>query len=346
MSQQSMTTITPRIAKQMGEILRHAVPKEVLGITGAHHQMKRNASDVIIYRRWIPTGGASTNATTQNTWSVDAVAHQTQEGVTTTPETISSVDITVTMRQYSCLYMYTDKVADMYEDDIPSGMKKITGQRMGLLREIIRYGALKGCTNKFYAGGTSRTTTDEVLGYNFLSKISRSLLANRADPVTEVLSASNKFNTAPVEAAFLVFCHTDCEHDIRQLPNFKEVVAYGNVKPVHAMELGSSGRYRFIISPELASIPDSGAAVAGLGLKSTTGTSADIYPVIVVAEEAWGDVALRGLDSFDMTDLKPGQKDKFDPQGQRGYIGAKFYSAAFVQNDGWMAVGEVAVTDL
>ncbi len=68
--------------------------------------------------------------------------------------------------------------------------------------------------------------------------------------------------------------------------------------------------------------------------------------MIVVAENAWGEVALRGKDSFDMTDLRPGAKDKSDPQGQRGYIGAKFYSAAKVLNDGWMAVAEVAVTDL
>jgi len=32
--------------------------------------------------------------------------------------------------------------------------------------------------------------------------------------------------------------------------------------------------------------------------------------------------------------------------GQRGYIGAKFYSAAFVSNDGWMAVIEAGATDL
>lgn len=346
MATQNMTTLTARIAKFKGEILKHAVPKEVLGITGAMHQMPKNSSDVIIFRRWLPTGGASTNATTQNTWSVTASAHETTEGVTTTAETISAVDITVTMRQYSCLYMYTDKVADMYEDDVPAAMKKLTGQRMGLLREKIRYGALKGCTNKFYSGGTSRATVDEAITANFISKIARSLLANRAELVTEVLKASPNYNTTPVEAAFLVFCHTDCEHDIRRLEGFKEVVAYGMVKPVHPMELGSVGRFRFIVSPELDSIIDSGAAVGTTGLKSTGASNIDVYPVIVVAEDAWGDVALRGMNSFDHTDLRPSQKDKFDPQGQKGYVGAKFYSASFVQNDGWMAVGEVGVTDL
>ena len=346
MAQQEMTTVTARIAKFKGQILKHAIPREVLGITGAMHQMPKNSSEVIVFGRWIPHGGASTNSTTQNQWTVTATAHEVTEGVTVTPDTISRVDITVTMRQYSCLYMYTDKVADMYEDDVPAGMKKLTGQRMGLLREMIRYGALKGGTNKFYSGGTTRATVDEPLTANFLSKIARSLLGNRADMVTTVLKASPNYATAPIEAAFLVFTHTDCEHDIRAMAGFKAVVEYGTVKPVHNMELGSVGRFRFIVSPELSSVIDLGAAVGSTGLKSTGASNIDVYPCIVVAEDAWGDVALRGMNSFDHTDLRPGQKDKFDPQGQRGYIGAKFYSASFVQNDGWMAVGEVGVTDL
>jgi N4-gp56 family major capsid protein len=217
---------------------------------------------------------------------------------------------------------------------------------MGLVRELIRYGALKGCTNKFYSGGTSRATVAAAITYNLLNKVSRSLLGNRADPITRVLAPSANFNTTAVEGGFLVFCHTDGEHDIRALPNFVEVAKYGTRKPVHEMELGSSGRYRFILSPELASIADSGAAVGSTGLYSTGAANIDVYPFIVVADNAWGEVALRGMNSFDFTNLKPGQKDKNDILGQRGYVGAKFYSAATVLNDGFMAVVEAGVTSL
>lgn len=346
MSSFQYTSPAGRINEVKGEILGHAIPMEVLGITGMHKQIPKNQGDNVTYRRYLPFGGATTNSTTINTWDVDLDAHALQEGVTPSADSLVPQDISVQLTQYSCLYMYTDKTADMYEDDIPAEMKRQTGERMGLVREMVRYAALKGCSNKFYAGGTSRATVDEVIGANFLSRISRSLLANRAKLITRILAPSSNFNTAPVEAGFLVFCHTDCEHDIRQIPDFKEVAAYGSRKPVHEMELGSVGRFRFVVSPELSSVADSGAAVSGLGLYSTTGTNADVYPVIVVAEDAWGEVALRGKDSFDMTDLKPGQKDKNDPHGQRGYVGAKFYSAAKVLNDGWMAVGEVAITSL
>lgn len=335
-----------RVNEVKGEILGHAIPREVLGITGQHKSIPKNSGDNVTYRRYLPHGGATTSATTINQWTVTLAAHATQEGVTSSADTLTPQDISVALTQYSCLYMYTDKTADMYEDDIPAEMKKLTGERMGLVREMVRYGALKACTNKFYSGGTTRATVDEVVSTNLLARISRSLLANRADLVTRVLAPSANFNTSAVEPGFLAFCHTDCEYDIRQLPNFVEAASYGTRKTVHPMELGSAGRFRFIVSPELGSVADAGAAVAGLGLASTTGTSADVYFLIVVAENAWGEVALRGKDSFDLTDLRPGNKDKSDPQGQRGYIGAKFYSAAKVLNDGWMAVAEVAVSSL
>jgi N4-gp56 family major capsid protein len=346
MSRQNYDTSTPRVGKLKGEILKHAVPREVLGITGKNHKMGKNQSDTVIFRRWLPFGGATTNATTINAWVVDENDHLTQEGVTPNSDTLAPQDITVQLNQYSCLYQYSDKTAELYEDNIPDEMKKQTGQRMGLVREKIRYGALKGGTNAFYAGGTSRATTDEKISLGILRNITRSLLGNRADLITQILSPSENYNTAGIEAGFLVFCHTDVENDIRELPGFVECAAYGSRKVMHELELGAVDRYRFICSPELSPIIDSGAAVGTTGLVSTGASNIDVYPTIVVADDAWGDVALRGMNSFNVTHVPYSQKDKNDPHGQRGYIGATFWSASFIQNDGWMAVLECGVTDL
>jgi N4-gp56 family major capsid protein len=346
MSQFTYATPAGRVNEHKGEILAHAIPREVLGITGQNKKLPKNVGDNVTYRRYLPYGGATTSAATINAWVVTVAAHNLSEGESPVPDTLTPQDINVQIQQYGCLYMYTDKAKDMYEDDIPAEMKKQVGERMGLVREMIRYGALKAGTNLFYAGGTSRATVDEAISYNLLSKVSRSLQGNRADMITRVLSASANFNTSPVEAGFLVFCHTDVEHDIRALQGFISAAEYGSRKVAHEMELGSVGRFRFIVSPELGAVADSGAAVGATGLASTSDSNIDVYPMIVVAENAWGEVALRGADSFDLTNLPPGQKDKTDPLGQRGYVGAKFYSAAKVLNDGWMAVVEVGVTDL
>lgn len=335
-----------RIGLQLGEILAHAIPREVLGITGKQHQMKRNMGQTVIYRRFLPYGAAVTNSTTINAWSVDPNLHLTSEGVTPNPDSLLAQDISVTIQQYSCLYMYTDKTKLLHEDDIPQEQMTQVGERMGLCREMIRYGTLRGGTNKFYAGGNSRSTVIATISITILRNVSRSLLGNRGNMITRILTASPLYNTAPVEAGFLVFVHTDGEHDIRNLPGFIPRANYGSQKVMHEMEIGACDRYRFIVSPELAPYLNAGAAVGATGLKSTGGSVVDVYPFIVVAGDAWGDVALRGADSFDITHQPVGTKDKSDPLGQRGYVGSIFWSAAFIQNDGWMAVVEAAVTAL
>lgn len=335
-----------RINEIKGETLAHAVPVEVLAKGCKMKKMPKNKGDNITYRRFLPFGATTTDANTINRWTVDELAHLTQEGVTPDADTLTPQDVNVQLQQYACLYVYTDKVADLYEDDIPEEMKIQTGERMGLVREMIRWAAVKAGTNKVYAGGTTRGTVDEPIGLNVLRRMQKTLQANHAKMKTRMLGASEKYETFAVEAGFIVFSHTDCEPDIRDIPGFIPCAKYGNKEPISPHELGSVERMRFITSPELNAIDDSGAAVGSTGLVSTSGTSIDVYPYIVCAEDGVYDVALRGMDSFDFTHLPVTQKDKNDILGQRGYVGAKFWSAVKAVNNGWFGVIEAGVTDI
>ncbi len=347
MGAQTYGTVAQRIGKLKGEILRRAIPKEVLGLARASNkEMPKNNSKTVVFRRWLPLGGVDNQWITGANVDTYADDHLATEGVTPTGDTIAPTDITVVMKQYAVLYSVTDQTVDFYEDDIPEEMKKQTGDRVGLVREMVRYGALKAATNKYYAGGVSRVTVDESISLNLLRKVTRSLLLNHASLVTEVLSASPNYATTPVEAGFLVFGSTDMEANIRNLPGFKHISEYGQRKVISPDELGSVERFRFILSPELAAYINAGAAVGSTGLYSTGGANVDVYPLIVAAEDAWGQVALRGVKSLDVTWLPPGTKDKNDPLGQRGYIGAKAYMVAVILNQGWMAVVECGATDL
>ena len=62
-----------------------------------------------------------------------------------------------------------------------------------------------------------------------------------------------------------------------------------------------------------------------------------MYPLIVTAQDAWSQIALRGKTAVDPTFLPPGEKSKSDPMGQRGYSGATWYKAVMLENPGWMA---------
>ncbi|WP_326527035.1 N4-gp56 family major capsid protein [Dokdonella sp.] len=335
-----------RINKLKGEILSHSIPVETLGITGMQRQIPANKGKTVVYRRYLPYGGSLTNFNTINRWNVDSAAHVLAEGVTPTADSLIPQDITVTLNQYGCLYQVTDQTVDTYEDDVPAEMKKQCGERVGLIREMVRYGVIKSGANAYYSGGSSRGTVAAKLTLTMLRKASRNTQANHAKRITSILAPTPNIGTKPVEAAYLVFCHTDVEQDIRDIAGFTPIAAYGSRKPMHDQEIGSVENFRFITSPELNPYANAGVAVGATGLYSTGGSNVDVYPVIVCGEDAWGQVALRGGDSLDPTWIPPGEKTKSDPLGQRGFVGAKFYMNCTVLNDGWMAIIEAGITAL
>lgn len=344
-----------RLNKYKGQILKHAVPLEVLGKTGRQVQFPKNNSDTYVARRYLPHGATSTSVTTQNRFFQNgtgdrantlAQEHLTQEGVTSNPGSITPVDITVVMQQYDCLYGFTDKTYDLYEDDIPQAMIELVGERVTLVNEMVIYGALKAGTNVYYGGtGTSVATVNGGLTLGFLRNIAKNLQANHGMPVNTMLKAGPNYGTDAVAPGYNVYGNTDMEPDVRDIPGFIPVEKYatGGAQP---NEIGKVERFRFILSPDLPSQQDAGAAIGATGLYSTSASNIDVYTLIVAAKDAWSQVAIRGKDSISPTYLPPGQKSKSDPHGQRGYAGSIWWKAAMIENGGWMAVAHVGVKTL
>lgn len=357
MAIQSYSTQAERIGQWRARVLAHARPVISLGTVGVNDDWKKNMGKTAKYRRWLPKGASSAQP---NRFFLDGTGdrnasyvndHLASEGVTRTPEKVSAQDITVTIQQYSILYGYTDQTFDFYEDDIPAVMTELAGERVGLVNESVLFGVLKGCTNKFYGGtGTSRATVNGPITLNGLRKIARSLRLNHAETINKMESmipAGDGFGTSSVGMCYPVWIHTDLCPDVYDLPNFVPVEEYSDPKKAVANEVGKCEGFRFIASPELVAVQDAGAAVAGTSplLNSTSGTNADVYQVIVGSKNAWGHLGLN-LGKGAVTGLTPGQKDKSDPNGQRGYVGAKWYYNAVVLNDLQMAVYEVGTRDL
>jgi N4-gp56 family major capsid protein len=333
-----------RVNEILGEMLAMAEPAEVLSLGCKMKKMPKNKGDNISYKRLIPAGGATTNANTINRWSVTASAYVVAEGVTPTAKALTYQHINVAVNQYAVLYSYTDKVADLHEDDIPADQQRMVSLEMGLVREMVRYGEMKAATNVQYSGGTTRVTVDEGITYNGLSLMARTLLANGARMKTSILAPGPNYDTAAIEAGFIVFVHTDAEHDIRRLEDFVPVAKYASRKPINENELGAVGRFRFITSKELAPYLAGGAAQGSTGLYAADSTTLDVYPFIVCAEDAVFDIALNT--NFEVIHHPANKKDKSDLLGQRGYVGSIFWSAAKVVNNGWCGVIEAGITAL
>ena len=350
MAMQTFALTPARIGKFKGAILAHAQPVEVLSRAGRQVEFPKNNSDTYVARRWLPYGATGTNANTINQFFQNGTgdrgnaivqAHQIQEGVTPAPDSLVPQDIVVVMQQYGCLYGFSDKTYDLYEDDIPDAMSKQIGERVTFVNELIDWGALRAGTNQYFGGtGTTVATVNGALTLGFVRKIVKNLQANHGKMVNRVLKASEDYGTDAVAEGYTVYSHTDLEPDIRDIPNFTPTEKYASGKPM-PHEVGKVERFRFITSPDLPSIQDAGAAIGATGLYSTTGVNVDVYPLIVLAQDAFSQLAVRGLKALDPSYLPPGEKSKADPLGQRGYAGTIWWKAVLLENQGWFAVGFV-----
>jgi len=350
MSGHKFTTDTARIGAVKGMMLETAMFEEDLSSAGDTVPMQKNMGETYKWKRFILPSG------TDNVWItaggddewVDR--HKTAEGVTPEAESVTSTILTAVPTQYTCLYTYTDKTAELYEDDIPAQEVEFAGQRIRLTRQMHNYGKLKAATNAFYAGGSSTATVAATIGKNLLDKVKRDLRRYDCKPQHKALIGGEKskgqYGMYPIQAAYPVYAHSDLESDIRNLPNFKDVSEYHNQAPLSPNEIGSWGQFRFCLAPELTYYPAGGALVGATGLKADNSTNIDVYPMIILGANSFKQVALRGMDAIDANHIPHGTRDKSDPGGQRGYVWAGTWHAAEITNQDWLAVVEVGATDL
>jgi N4-gp56 family major capsid protein len=244
------------------------------------------------------------------------------------------------------LFKYSSKTEQLYEDDIPGEMVKLTGETLAEVMELVRYGVLKAGSTVIYANGSSRSAINTAISLNSIRKAARTLESNRCRRVTSRLAPGVNFGTRAVQPAYVVFCHTDAVSDIRNLPGFTRVEEYGSFKPIHDREVGACEDFRFISSPLLKSFLAAGASIGSSGMLSVGAANVDVYPFIVIGEDAWGQVALKGMSAIKPVVLKASQTNHANPLGQFGYVGASTWFATVRLNDAWMARIEAGVTAL
>jgi N4-gp56 family major capsid protein len=329
-------------------MLKRAEPIKVLSTFGTNKEVPQNKTDTVVFRRALPLDAATSGSAT-GAPQVEASNYLLQEGTTPTARTISYQDVTVTLQQYGVLLKLSSKAESLYEDDIPGDMTAIAGEHMGTIEEMISYGVVRGGTNVVFANGTVRTGVNTAISINRLRQVARAIESAHGKRVTEKLAAGVNFGTSAIHPAYLVFLHTDGEADVRNLPGFTPVVEYGTQKPVHEREIGAVEQFRFITSPYFRPWLQAGGTVtAGAFLSNggTAGTTADVYPYMVVGQEAWGQVALKGMGSIDITYLPAKTKSHANPLGQFGYVGGTFWKNAVRTNENWMCRLEAAVSGL
>lgn len=312
-------------------LLKHAEPHLVLSKFGQTKPIPENSSQKIKFRRAKPFKPALTALT---------------EGVRPEAQKMVYEDVETTLKQYGAWMGITDVVQDTHEDEVLKNATMLSGQQAAETIELLTWGVLCGGTNVVYANGTGRDQVNTAITLPKLRQAVRTLMNNRAKKITSILGSSINMETKPVEAAFIAICHTDLEPDIRNLPGFIPTANYGNRSLVSPNEFGTVENVRFVTSALFSPIADAGGNKSGNNVNSTNGSQADVYQIVVLAQDAFGICPLKGLDSVEIKVRNPGKPEYGNELGQHGSVGWKTWHAALILNQAWMLRIECASASL
>lgn len=323
--------ISPRTAAYAAkELLKRGLPFLVIEKFGQAKTLPANNSKVMKFRRY---NALSTTPATLT------------EGVTPAATSLTHTDITATLSQYGDRVTISDVIEDTHEDPVLQEATTLLGEQAAQMVEKVRYGVIKAGTNVLYANGTGRTDVNTPITLTLLRRAVRTLKRQNAKPITTFVKSTPSYDTVNCQPAYVAMIHPDCANDVRNLQGFQSIEKYHASNAPWENELGKCEDVRFVESTIFEAFADGGGAKAGSGttMLSTSGTSADVYPIIIVGRDAYGIVALKG--AFAITPMVVNAKPSdSDPMAQRSHVSWKTMQTAVILNDAWMVRLEVAAT--
>lgn len=318
--------ISPRTAAYAEkELLKRGLPYLVLEKFGQAKSLPGNATKVEKFRRYNALSNTPVTLT---------------EGVTPSSQALSVTDITATLSQYGGLVQITDVILDTHEDNTLNEAINLLGEQAAQMIEKMRFGVLKAGTNVLYANGAARNAVNTVLTTAIQRKAVRALKRQNARQITSIVRSTAAFNTDNVAPGFVALIHPDLEGDVRSMTGFTPSERYGSLSPWEN-EIGKVDDVRYVSSTIFEPWQDAGGAKGAM--LSTSGTSADVYPVLFLGRDAYGIIALKGQYALTPMVVNPKPSDS-DPLAQRGSVSWKAMQTAVILNDAFMVRVEVSAT--
>jgi N4-gp56 family major capsid protein len=280
------------------------------------------------------------------------------EGVTPDFVELEQTTLKHTLEQFGSYVNTTDVLLAASTDPVLQIITERQAQQAGETIDFITYKAVRAGSQVGYArsaGSSGRSDVDLTISglthtsdssntatTKFLDQAIRTLERNDAMKLTQQLDASDGVGTSPIRASYIAVCHTDLRQDLETIPGYVSVEEYGDQSDVMDGEMGSARGIRFIGTTQAVAFKDAGDTTNATSQVSA-GTKSDVYPVIILAQDAFGCATLGGKDSLRSKVVLP-RPQAGDPLGQRGTVAwDTFYSCVILQ-DLWMYRLEVAAT--
>lgn len=337
--------ISPAVAAySVVRMLKRATPYLQLEKFGQTYVLPTNSTQTAKFRRYFMTGATGSAGAGTGDFNIPLATTALTEGVTPSGSTLSNADYTVTLGQYGDYIEITDVIMDTHTDNVLQQATDILGEQAAVTVETLRFNVLKAGTNVYYGdNAANRAAVDTAISLADQRRVTTGLNRQNAKKISQVVASTPDFNTKSVEAAYMAVCHPDLETDIRTMSGFKSVADYGPHTTPFEGEIGSVEQVRYMCSTVISAFADAGGTAATNGLRSTTGTAADIYPVLFFGRDAFGIVPLKGKSAMTPMVVNP-KPAASDPLGQRGTVGWKLYTSTVILQEAFMARLEVGST--
>lgn len=338
--------ISPAIAAYaVVRMLKRALPLLVFEKFGQTYVLPTNSTQTAKFRRYFLAGATGAAGSGTGDFYTPLATTPLVEGVTPEGRTLANQDYTVTLQQYGDYITITDVIMDTHTDNILAEATDILGENAAETVETLRYNVLKAGTNVFYGGQVAgRAQVATTITLEDQRRVTTALNRQNAKRITSVVGSSADFNTKSVEAGYVAVTHPDLESDIRDMVGFKPVADYGPHTTPWEGEIGSVEQVRYIATTVAKPFANAGAAVGATGLRSTSGTNIDVYPVLYFARDAFGIVPLKGKSAMTPMVVNP-KPAAGDPLAQRGTVGWKLWTATVILQEAFMVRLEVGATE-
>lgn len=283
------------------------------------------------------------------------------EGVTPDFVSLEHTTLKHTLKQYGSYVNTTDVMLAASHDPVLKVISERQAQQAGETVDFISYKAFRAGTQVKYVGtsASARSDVDMHIGGAVTAVNSpganatlgpiqtaiRTLEANDAKKLKSKLKASVGIATEPIRESFIAICHPDLRQDIQALPGFVAVEKYSDQGDAIEGEIGGVEGVRFITTTQAIPFKDAGDTNGVANCVSTGGSNIDVYPVLIMGEDAIGCATLGGMDSLRSKVVMP-KPGPGDPLGQRGTVAWDTFYSCIILQDLYMYRLEVAATKL
>ena len=283
------------------------------------------------------------------------------EGVTPDFTSLEHTTLMHTLKQYGSYVNTTDVMMAASTDPVLKVVTERQAQQAGETIDFLSYKVFRAGTQVKYVGtsASGRSDVDMHIGgavtavnnpganatTQALQTAIRALESNDAVKLRNKLKASVGISTEPIRESYIGICHPDLRQDIQQLPGFVEASKYSDQGDAIEGEIGAVEGIRFITTTQATPFKDAGDTNGVANCVSTSGVNCDVYPVIILGQDAIGCATLGGMDSLRSKVVMP-KPGPGDPLGQTGTVAWDTFYSCIILQDLWMYRLEVACTKL